>query len=672
LTIGTGSKSLTIQTGKSIVVGMTVKIAYTTSPTNWMVGDVTAYNSSTGVLDVNVTHTNGSGTQAAWTVSLSGVPGTNAASVSVSGSTITDNFTITGSTKTYFPVVTTAIGKSLTAPDATTLEEGLMYVIDNRDGGYPVGFRDSTGVLVGACVAAGGIAEVWLKDNSTAAGSWEVSGNNLEPGLITIDNTFSSTYSATVHKPFVALDDNKSIHFLTIASNGFAAVAVDKTTGAVGTPLTITTTASSVPKAAFRVTATTAVVFFGESNNVLRAAVITLSGATTLAVGTSLDSTGTNRAVEDWSGPPKIAQLDSTHYLVSAASATGAGVTEVFAMEITAGTTINWGSAVNIIAANNVVNSTTTYALTATTGLVLFAEGTNQPRAVVVSVSGTTCTVGAKASSPIAGGNAAGPALSCLLSSTKCLIVQSNNSDHPNAVVFTISGTSVTAGAQLLIESIDPGAPYWTYTLQSATRHNPHLWRIDNNTAGLWYLDSSNVSRALVLSESGGTVTAGTKLHNSISAAAANNVKGGLPLPQGTGSFLSVRKANVSASGHAGSISLVPHKISGTTITAGPAKIAAALGTPTSSAFVVAALLSSGDYCIMPPGYGGEMMVVRTNGDAINIKGSLPIPIADADPAYPVQAVSSNRIVFLLKTTDSTINANSTFQLRLLSVEIAQ
>lgn len=72
LTVGTGSKTLTIQTAKSLVVGMTVKIASTASPTTWMAGDITAYNSGTGSLTVNVLLTNGSGTVGAWTVSISG------------------------------------------------------------------------------------------------------------------------------------------------------------------------------------------------------------------------------------------------------------------------------------------------------------------------------------------------------------------------------------------------------------------------------------------------------------------------------------------------------------------------------------------------------------------------------------------------------------------------
>lgn len=72
LTIGTGAKSLTIQTGKSIVVGMTLVIARTSAPTTTrMSGVVTSYDSGTGALGVTVDSVTGSGTHTDWTVSLS-------------------------------------------------------------------------------------------------------------------------------------------------------------------------------------------------------------------------------------------------------------------------------------------------------------------------------------------------------------------------------------------------------------------------------------------------------------------------------------------------------------------------------------------------------------------------------------------------------------------------
>jgi len=72
LAIGTGSKTLTVEAGKDLVVGMAVMIASTVAPaTNWMHGIITSYTSGTGVLVVTVDTIGGSGTIAAWTVSIS-------------------------------------------------------------------------------------------------------------------------------------------------------------------------------------------------------------------------------------------------------------------------------------------------------------------------------------------------------------------------------------------------------------------------------------------------------------------------------------------------------------------------------------------------------------------------------------------------------------------------
>jgi len=85
LAIGTGSRSLTVQTGKSLVIGQWVTITSTATPANWMHGQITAYTSGTGALVVNVALTSGSGTLAAWTVALS-APSQGSTSVLTSGS----------------------------------------------------------------------------------------------------------------------------------------------------------------------------------------------------------------------------------------------------------------------------------------------------------------------------------------------------------------------------------------------------------------------------------------------------------------------------------------------------------------------------------------------------------------------------------------------------------
>jgi hypothetical protein len=74
-TIGTGSKSFTIQTGKQFVVGQFVIAARTSAPTNFMFGQVTAHDPNTGALTINSEDSVGSGTYTDWTIALSGPSG---------------------------------------------------------------------------------------------------------------------------------------------------------------------------------------------------------------------------------------------------------------------------------------------------------------------------------------------------------------------------------------------------------------------------------------------------------------------------------------------------------------------------------------------------------------------------------------------------------------------
>ena len=84
LAIGTGTKALTVQTGKAFVVGQWVTVTSTATPANWMHGQITAYTSGTGALTVNMTAVGGSGTYAAWTIGLSAPSQSSAALLSTS------------------------------------------------------------------------------------------------------------------------------------------------------------------------------------------------------------------------------------------------------------------------------------------------------------------------------------------------------------------------------------------------------------------------------------------------------------------------------------------------------------------------------------------------------------------------------------------------------------
>ena len=590
---------------------------------------------------------------------------------------ITANTTLTAASAGYQYIAMTVLGRSVTLPDATTVTIGSpKFYLDNTSGGYPVGIRNSAGTLLMG-IAAGGTATVSCQSISTAAGVWSITGKNLEPGLITIDNTFSSSYTTTLLRPFVAFDSAKSLHFLQLPSaGGFAAVAVDNTTGAVGTPVIVSATTSMIPRTAFMITSTTAIVFYSDSTGALTSVVLSLSGATTLTVGTpSSTLTAAGVGFEDFNGAPKIAQLASTLYLVSYATATGAGTTSVAAFQVSGGTTVTLGSAVNIIAADNIINSTTTYALTATTGLVVYSSAAVAPytiSAVVVSVTNANppvCTVG----TPAAGGTRSNTSAvaSCLLSATKALITPDTNNTIAGAQAFTISGTSVSVGAVLTVETRAVGSQL-TYSGNDFTssRWIPILFPLTATTALLYYSTaSSQRSAAVILTESSGTMTKGTILFGSISSATTDTAGSGRIFPQGTTEFLSVMDALTATTGHR-SPTLIPHKISGTAITVGASQgaldiVGAAAGNQK------AARLTSGDYVIglSDSGIGGtRYQVVRSNGDYINDRGSISVP--PIIPGTVIQVVGSNRIMLLGQSSVNFVIAGTNL-LRLINLEIA-
>lgn len=597
-------------------------------------------------------------------VKLSGTSGITAVS-----STVTTDATLTSASAGYQFVQMAAMGKSLTLPDATTMTVGgPKFIIDNTQGSYPCGIRNSAGTLLMA-VAAGGEAYVSIKSISTAAGAWSITGTNLEPGLITIDNTFSSTYNAYGLVPFVALDDNKSIHFIKNTSIDLYAVAVDKTTGAVGTPVLVKVATTHL-RSAFKVSTTTAIAFYDDGSANSRAVIISLSGATTLAVGTETSvATYGYWSAENFSGAPKIVQLTSTLYLASYTSGTN---TTVVAVSVS-GTTVTIGSPANIITANSVANSTTTYALTATTGLVLYKSGAGAPyanNAVVISVSGTTCTVGTPAALTGVGSSSPEVASSCLLSATKCLVQDDNNTaGSVIASVFTISGTTVTAGT---LVSVETGTGLHTYyTESSATRYNPHLFPLSASTALLWYLNSSIISRAVVLSESGGTVTAGSIVYRGISNAASGSAGFGIILPQGTDHFVSLTQGYADTAGTAPSFNAV--KIASTTITQGGSIPASEFGNPNYMVAVNVAKLANGKYAVRC-GNANKVSIkcFESNGDFFKSVGDLAIPAFSGVANIPMlPVVGTNRFVLMGAHDRGSATSSSNGLLRLITVEIA-
>jgi hypothetical protein len=88
---GLSTKSFTLnETGKAYSLGQTVNVADSTVATV-MVGTITAFNSTTGAMTINVTNLLGSGTFSSWIISVGAASGGVATSLATSGSPVIIN-----------------------------------------------------------------------------------------------------------------------------------------------------------------------------------------------------------------------------------------------------------------------------------------------------------------------------------------------------------------------------------------------------------------------------------------------------------------------------------------------------------------------------------------------------------------------------------------------------
>jgi hypothetical protein len=115
-----GSKTFTVQIGKSYVPGMTVRAAVTADGTKWMQGDVTAYDAVTGALTIVMNASTGSGTYSAWTLSLSSSAST--------GGSLTQDYSV----KSLTHAIGTAIA-SATTINLSMVTGNLVHVTGSNE-----------------------------------------------------------------------------------------------------------------------------------------------------------------------------------------------------------------------------------------------------------------------------------------------------------------------------------------------------------------------------------------------------------------------------------------------------------------------------------------------------------------------------------------------------------
>lgn len=107
-TIGTGSRTFTIQTNKLFQIGSFVIIASTGTPSNYMIGQVTLHTPATGSLTVNVTTVNGTGSFSNWVISYTALANLAGAALLTGTQTFTGTNTFTNAV----PIISAKIGPS--------------------------------------------------------------------------------------------------------------------------------------------------------------------------------------------------------------------------------------------------------------------------------------------------------------------------------------------------------------------------------------------------------------------------------------------------------------------------------------------------------------------------------------------------------------------------------
>jgi hypothetical protein len=274
LTIGTGTKSFTTQTGKAWSIGQSVVIANTAAPTNRMIGVLTAYNSGTGAATVQVTTAEGTGTFTAWTIAMaSGAPtavasqaeaeaGTDNAKMMTplrgaqqiaklgllrGGAPVTSITTLTASSAYSQTFKGEEFGSAFILPDATTLPTGPRFSFTN-DSAVDLAIRDSAGVArrflapKETCIAI-------LQENASAGGVWQwiggcslgvsarqqtgfvATGNMVGEGVFQVrldasrDLIIYSYYvNSTTYYKAVVYDRSSNVFGVTLSINSFSTV----------------------------------------------------------------------------------------------------------------------------------------------------------------------------------------------------------------------------------------------------------------------------------------------------------------------------------------------------------------------------------------------------------------------------------------------------------------
>lgn len=518
LTLSLGVKNAVTQAGKIYPPGLNIVVARTSSPTTQMGAVVNTYNDVTGAINFTVGSFVGSGTYTDWTISngLSaggGLPAiTNAdigkavvvaagpvfALAATRGSDAAvqaPNTTIATGAAAVLTVTPTSYGQWVKLPDATGYAKGLGVLQLRNGGGYDLTVLDNAGTPV-TFIHAGEAAVFSLADISSAAGVWVVSGGDLVGAVVAADipHGLSSPTNLAVRE-VIELDADRELLILC-SSVATQAIVWNNATGLFGALATVRTHDGGNRVRAIKSAANQALVISSDSTTAVQGVVLSISG-TAITVNTAAPFTAAAAmATATAAGAygdlvPVVGQGFVYSY------ARSSNVNGLRAITIT-GTTVAFGAEALINSAF-VGNSTIpVFDMGSSRIAVIYAASAATPLTCApYTVSGTTLTVGTPATVANMGANDS--FIACKLLSGRIAVIGPGNAANLTGAIFAVTGTV----ASVTTVSFSSGVG------------TPIAWKLFGNQVLFAANLTGNSIYANVLTDVGGTATAGTAITRS-------------------------------------------------------------------------------------------------------------------------------------------------------------
>lgn len=246
-----------------------------------------------------------------------------------------------------------------------------------------------------------------------------------------------------------------------------------------------------------KLTASTAICFYSTAGgDIVAAKHLTLSG-TTISAGSKL--VVDNTVLSTFGRNIRSVRLTDTSALIAYSFNGSAHKARVITVS---GTTLTAHSAVNLTDSSNIWGNSLDF-LTSTAVIYVYNDNGGTAKARVLTISGTTVTENSAFTYDANGFNGVVAALSA----TKAVVVfaDSSNSDAVTGEVLDISGTTVTGNADQSL-SATPGETSINYRIAAAMLDSTHI-------IVQWFrtVVGSNLY-AVAVSESGGSLSAGTTI----------------------------------------------------------------------------------------------------------------------------------------------------------------